>query len=370
MLLPVALSLFRHSQRSLMLGGMTAHFCHRLSVLVFVLAGALSLPLSAQNAGQEYGIETDGIVSSGSPCHDLEGTGDDAFLDRSHARMSRTVCWPSQWFDRFFANPDDILDDPASTLIRVIGGYRWQDDDDSGNEVRVRASVDLPNASRRLRLTFRNDDDINEDFSTPTDTRPQDVGENEDSTFRAALNWAARQTDRESIDLEVGVRSEIKTFIRGRYRIRLPMPGDLWAFRFTESLYWIDGIGGGTQTRFEFDRPLAERTVLRLVTQGEHNEDMAEQELGWNLDQSAAIYVKLSSRAALQYSVGAQGFTDPSANVDVWRTSIRYRRNIWRPWLFWELEPFAFWPRFDDYHGVSGVVFRLETQFGLYNDDL
>lgn len=364
--MPVASYLFHGSQRSLMLGSMTSHFVRRRTLFAFVFAGAMSLPLSAQTVGQ---LPESGSVAR-SPCYELSGTGDEALLDRTHARMSRTVCWPSQWFDRFFANPDDMLDDPASTLLRVIGGYRWQDNDDSGNEVRIRASVDLPNASRRLRLTFRNDDDINEDFSAPTDTRPQDVGENEDSTFRAALNWAARQTERDNIDLEVGVRSEVKTFVRGRYRIRLPMPGERWVFRFTESLYWIDGIGAGTQTRFEFDRPLARRTVLRLVTQGEHNEELADQELGWNLDQSAAIYVKLNSRAALQYSIGAQGYTDPSANVDVWRTSIRYRRNIWRPWLFWELEPFAFWPRFDDYHGVSGVVFRLETQFGMYDDDL
>jgi hypothetical protein len=305
---------------------------------------------------------------SPSPCNGLPEDDAAPLLDRTHNVVSQSVCWPSQWFDRFFASPDGMLDEPASTLIRVIGGYRWQDNDDSGDEVRVRGSVNLPNISRRLRLTFRNDDDLEEDFAASTDTRPQDVGENEDTTFRAALNWAARQTERDNIDLEVGVRSEIKTFVRGRYRIRLPMPGEQWAFRFTENLYWIDGIGAGTQTRFEFDRPLASRTVLRFLTQAEHNEDLNERKLGWDLDQSAAIYVRLSSRAALQYSVGAQGFTEPSANVDVWHTSIRYRRNIWRPWLFWELEPFAFWPRLDDYHGVSGVVLRLETQFGFYDE--
>src|SRR5690606_10820845 len=99
----------------------------------------------------------------------------------------------------------------------------------------------------RLRLTFRNDDDPDDDFATSSDTRPEEVGDNEDSTFRAALNWAARQRERDSIDLEVGIRSEFKTFTRGRYRLRLPMPGDKWNFRFTETVYWIDdGTGLGT----------------------------------------------------------------------------------------------------------------------------
>lgn len=293
--------------------------------------------------------------------------GEGAYLyDRTHLAMSRGVCWSVDWFDRFFASPDSLLDEPATTLVRVIGAHRWQDNGDLGNEVRVRASVDLPNLSNRIRLTFRNDDDPDDDFAAAADSKPEEVGDNEDSTFRAALNWAARQRQRDSIDLEVGVRSQFRTFTRARYRLRLPMPGDNWKFQFTETLYWIDGTGLGTESRFEFDRPLTTRTALRLTTEAEHNEDLQERELGWDLSQTAVFYLRLNSRTALQYSVGAQGFSDPSANVDVWRTSLRYRRNFLRPWLFFEVEPFAFWPRTDDYHGVSGVVLRLETQFGVY----
>ncbi|MFN3713378.1 MAG: hypothetical protein ACK4SX_06955 [Alcanivoracaceae bacterium] len=290
-------------------------------------------------------------------------------LDRTHGAMSRGVCWPSQWFDRFFSSPDDINHGEAGTLIRVIGATRWQDNDDTGNEVRVRASVDLPNLSQRFSLVFRNDDDIDSDFAAGTDTRPETVGANTDSTFRAALRWAARQTERDSIDVEVGLRSELKTFIRGRYRITLPMPGDKWVFRFTEAIYWKDEIGFGTESRFEFGRPLTTRTVLRLTTEAELSEELHQQGLGWDLDQSVAVYYRINRKSAVQYTVGAQGFTEPSANVEVWRTSVRYRRNVWRPWLFWELEPFVLWPRIDDYDAISGVVFRLETQFGLYNSN-
>ncbi|MDF1629549.1 MAG: hypothetical protein P1U78_07105 [Alcanivoracaceae bacterium] len=286
--------------------------------------------------------------------------------DRTHQAMSRGVCWSVDWFDQFFASPDALLDEPATTLVRLIGAHRWQDDGDIGDEVRVRASVNLPNLSNRLSLTFRNDDDPDDDFATTADTRPEQVGDNEDNTFRAALNWAARQRERDSIDLEVGIRSEFKTFTRARYRLRLPLPGDKWDFRFTETVYWIDGTGLGTESRFEFGRPLTTRTALRLTTEAEHNEDMQERELGWDLSQAAVLFLRLNSRTALQYSVSAQGFSDPSTNVDVWRTSLRYRRNFFRRWLFFEIEPFVFWPRIDDYSEVNGVVLRLETQFGVY----
>lgn len=299
------------------------------------------------------------------PC----GTGgvQDIYLyDRTHQVVSRSVCRSGQWFDRFFASPESLQDEPASTLIRIIGAHRWQDNDEIGDDVRVRASVDFPNLSERLRLTFRNDDNIDDDFATTADTKPEEVGSNEDSSFRAALNWAARQHDNDSFDVEVGLRSELKSFVRSRYRVWTDMPLE-WTFRFTESIYWIDGIGLGTESRFEFDRPLSKRMVFRLITETEYNEDLLARKLGWDLSQNAVLYIRLSDRDALQYTVGVQGYTEPSSSANIWRTSLRYRRQFLRPWLYFELEPFAFWPREDDYHGVSGVVLRLETQFGTYD---
>jgi hypothetical protein len=250
-------------------------------------------------------------------------------------------------------------------LVRVIGAHRWQDNDETGEDVRVRASVDFPNLSERIRLTFRNDDNIDEDYAASTDSKPEQVGENQDSSFRAALNWAARQHENDSFDVEVGLRSALKSFVRARYRIWTDMPLK-WTFRFTESLYWIDGIGAGTESRFEFSRPLTQRTVFRLITEAEYNEDLFERDLNWDLSQAAVLFLRLSSRDALQYTVAVQGYTEPSSRLNVGRTSLRYRRQFFRPWLYFGVEPFAFWSRDNDFHGVSGVVLRLETQFGNY----
>jgi len=334
-------------------------------VAVLLGAAAPVRALAELPAERVVVTEQSNSLSLEDPCGN--GTQQEIYLyDRSHQAISRSVCRSSQWFDRFFASPDSLLDEPGSTLIRIIGAHRWQDNGETGEDVRVRASVEFPNLSNRVRLTFRNDDNIDEDYDTTADTRPEAVGQNEDSSFRAALGWVARQHENDSFDVEVGVRSELKSFVRSRYRIWTDMPLE-WRFRFTESLYWIDGIGLGAESRFQFDRPLTRRTVLRLITEAEYNEDLLARKLGWDLSQKAVYYFRLSARDALQYSVGAQGYTEPSSSVNVWRTSLRYRRQFLRPWLYFELEPFVFWPRIDDYHGVSGVVFRLETQFGDYD---
>ena len=50
--------------------------------------------------------------------------------------------------------------------------------------------------------------------------------------------------------------------------------------------------------------------------------------------------------------------------MDSYRCYVRYRRQVWRPWLFVEVEPFVLWPRDQGYQGVNGVTVRLETLFG------
>jgi len=44
---------------------------------------------------------------------------------------------------------------------------------------------------------------------------------------------------------------------------------------------------------------------------------------------------------------------------------VRFRRSVWRPWFFYEIEPYVFWPRSLGYEGITGIVLRLEVQAGL-----
>ena len=43
---------------------------------------------------------------------------------------------------------------------------------------------------------------------------------------------------------------------------------------------------------------------------------------------------------------------------------IRYRRNVWRPWMFMEFWPIVGWPEERDYETEFGARFRIEMYFG------
>jgi hypothetical protein len=307
-------------------------------------------------SGEEYRIPD--------PCQPWQG-GKLRPWDRTHHMISRTLCWPGKWFDGFFASSEDDFD-RSGTWVRIVGARRWQDNNERGDEVEVDASAELPHASRRLRLIFSSDDDDPAEQNEP-DNNPQEVGvdEAEPTSFRTALRYAWQATEKLNLNMDVGLRSEFKTFFRTRSRFRWQMPAG-WYGRLTERVFWEDPDGWGSTTTLDFDRPLSDRVNLRFTSEAELTEENNELNRDWFLSQDASLFWRVGRKTAVSFNVGASGYTDPIAAVETWQTSIRLRRNIWRPWLFYEVQPFAFWPRSDNYHGVTGVTVRLETNFGLY----
>lgn len=299
------------------------------------------------------------------PCTNHDGY--DGWLDRTHDWMSKTVCGPSRWVDGFFAGPNDVYSDEPGTQLRVIGASRFQDNDGDDQELKVRARVELPNAQHRFSLLFRNDDDTSDELRNDLASRPEEVGQN-NTGYRAALRWVMDMPDRMDVDLDAGVRSELTAFVRGRYRYRRPIGNTLATFRFTEKMYWEDPDGFGANSLFEVDRPFTPRSTVRFASEWEVSEEFNEDKRGWYFNQSAGVYFRLGDQSGIGASVGFDGFTDPVTAIKTWRTSVRFRRSIWRSWFFYEVEPYVFWPREEDYQGIAGLVLRLEIQAGLpYN---
>ncbi|MCK0152518.1 hypothetical protein MWU49_02280 [Alcanivorax sp. S6407] len=299
--------------------------------------------------------------------HPCTSDGYSSWLDKTHNWMSKTVCGPSRWVDGFFVGPNDVYSDQPGTQVRVIGASRFQEHDGDNRELKVRARVELPNAQERLSLMFRNDDDTSDELRNDLDSRPEEVGEN-NTGYRAALRWMVNMPERMDVDLDAGVRSELTTFVRARYRYVKPIGNTLATFRFTEKVYWEDPDGFGANSLFEIDRPFTDRSTIRFASEWEKSEEFNELKRDWYFNQSASVYFRLGRQSGIGASVGFDGFTRPVSTIQTVRTSVRFRRNIWRPWFFYEVEPYVFWPREENYKGVSGIVLRLELQAGLLYD--
>ena len=292
------------------------------------------------------------------PCGDWLGdTGELRWVDQSHAMISRGLCWPTRWFDGFFGNPDDEIRASAGTYLSITMGQRWQEHDADGQRLSYSSRISLPGLQRRLSLVFSSEDE------EVTDRFASDE-EEEETAFRAGLRWAVRTTERMDLDADATLTSDVRPLFRVRYRQRWPIT-EHWALRFSETLTWRDPQGMASRTQFDFSRPLTSRSVLRLDTRTDWSEERFPEQ-GWYVRQTISVSTRLNQRSALLYQVLTDGVTRPEPEAERYLASVRYRRNVWRPWLFYEIEPFVLWSREFDFEPSRGLWLRLESRWGQY----
>jgi hypothetical protein len=145
-----------------------------------------------------------------------------------------------------------------------------------------------------------------------------------------------------------------------RYRYNLPIT-DTFITRFTEELFHRDSASGHS-TRLDFEKRLSVNFVLRQSNKGTRAENID----GTDWETGLVLFQRLSDVSALSYESSAVGVTEPDDYVTNSRLGVRYRRNFFRKWLFYELVPAVNWPRplvADVRKPVWEFMFRLEVNF-------
>lgn len=283
-------------------------------------------------------------------------------VDRAHAWLSRYLCVPSRWVDGFFSDPVRDPDRRAGSLVRVTEQQQWRDDGNGGANTHVSARVRLPGAQRRLSLLFVSRDPDEENRADLAHTLA--ASQQNDTGSRGALRWALQQARSYNLDFDVGLHSGLHAFTQVRYQQLYPLSGkDLW-LRYTQRLYWQDPEGWGSRSLFELNRTLSPRRAIRAYQEVRYTEQYNQQGQGLLLLQGVNLFQRLGDRSAFSLGLATDAHTHPDLVMDDYRVSLLYRANIWRPWLFYEVEPFVLWARNEGFTTVRGFILRLEVQFG------
>lgn len=283
--------------------------------------------------------------------------------DRSHHYTSRGICLPAQWIDSFFAEEGADFH-AAQTRLRVIPTSRWQSGAERTDSVRINASVALPHTADRLSLILRSDDRNDDRLSERTEVDEIDEPEAE-GVFRGALRWAAYRTRQLTTQIDTGFRGR-HAFVRSRFRWRTALPADVW-FRFNQDFYWRGNEDRrGTATELQFERPVTANSTVRMTSSAESNTRLRREEFRWAWSQGVSWFWRIRKRAALQAGFRVRGRSEPNWRTDTYQLTLRYRQSVWRPWFYYEVEPFTVWRRADDFHRTPGVVARVEMKLGAY----
>ncbi len=285
-------------------------------------------------------------VAPPSPAQAASAEGD-TWVDDSHRLLEQGLTDLTRHLDRVFGEDRRLDLEQPGTYLRWRNEVRFDDRRTSRYHTSARASLRLPAFKRwleGLQLVFSG-----ESSGDPTLRRLDDPG---GPAFSPSIR--AQQA---SLELRVDLlRLPSSTVVQaaGGVRLRLPFEyfGALrlrqrvdlgWKIttRFTQEGVWTSRERFGEKTQLDFDRPVAAHTQVRWNNAG----FITGVSRGYEWATEVGIAHELQRlRMATYLGFAVTGFGVPRAEVELYRLFTRLRRDVWRRWLFLELEPEIAWP--------------------------
>jgi len=254
----------------------------------------------------------------------------------------------SFFVDRFFS--EDILEDDVKGSRAKVSFYtRRELGDPVDYKFGLSVRLVFPNTNKRLNLLLESEDE---------DKREADPFESvENNNYSAALRFILNESEKWRADFDTGVRWALPPDPFSRLRARRFFSFYGWNNRATQTVYYYTTRGWGEKTSVQFNRSLSMHKVLRWNLASEYllNNDY------FSLNYDLGLYHELSPKAALGYVAGASGDTQTSPSFYNYFASVRYRRLIYKDWVFAEVAPSLVWENDNDYQTTPVIMFRIES---------
>lgn len=287
----------------------------QLSMLLLLLLWPIALSSAAEP------LPTTGAQTS-SPADALQSSGN--WLDRSHANVANTGDALANWLDNFFGTRDSDIDS-ARSLVRVSAIYDADELESNGFKYKIRGKLRLPSLKERFYIIFTgNDEDEDEELLDPP--------ENDEDENQVGLQYQLKENGRSRINFFGTVNSSFKYKAGARYRYEIS-PTDNSQARFTEELAYQQQDHLISTTRLDLSYNVRADRLLRWASRVRYGQktDGVEwnTQLGWQQ--------RIAATKAISYFMGMDGNTDQSKTIDSYGPGVRYRQNIFRKYLFFDV---------------------------------
>ena len=279
-------------------------------------------------------------------------------LDAPHKYVSEQVEWLVTGVDKYFAN-EAFYNYTTDTYVQLSADVLYEEEfAETSYGANLRARVDLPRTKRRFKLL------IDTDPTEKQDPIERSVDDSPAAAVQESDVYAAVERERERkgwlIRPSVGAKFNfpIEPFVRLRLTNLFPL--QRWQLRVNENLYWFDDSGFGSDTTFDFDLPVGNGHLFRTTSFARWTEELNY----FELNQIITFFQTLSPTRRISYQIGAYGQTQPTLFMTDYLAVIRYRQNIHKDWLFFEIRPQVLYQKESDWDDEVSLLLRLEWLFG------
>lgn len=267
--------------------------------------------------------------------------------------ISNQVVRFADWVDTFFAG-DRAYDELQGSYIKLYLLQTNLDHEKPAYDTKLKAKLVFPKTQKRLKLLIERDEEEDEDLEQQSIAEA--VEENDTSI---GLRFIQKESKlwRVHTDALLRYRSGIETV--ARLRLRRRFVNGPWIYRFSENIFWNSTDGAGETTRMDVDHTLSDKFLLRSSTHATW-----ENKNGYfNYGQDFLLFQNISKRKALTYWTGIRAVTDRKPHTTNYILSVRYREQVHKGWLFYEVSPQINYPIEEDHKPVKSISLKLEIVF-------
>jgi hypothetical protein len=247
------------------------------------------------------------------------------WVDSGHAYATDQVQALTVWMDNFFGDRTYDLEQPDS-MVRLQWQNSWDEEDGHKGRVRLRGKLQMPRISKRLNLLFSGEDG---------DKLGAD--ERKENADLIGVQYSLGELNRSRVDLTLDAGTwDLRPGIR--YRNQGPISQQV-GYRYTQQLEYKDGEGFYSTAEVNLDRVLNENSLLRWSNRLIYGEETEGVEWQTQLSlgrRERPLHKK--HQLVIGYFGAIEGVTEPDY-IQNYRVGMVFRRQVYRPFLFAELEP-------------------------------
>jgi hypothetical protein len=283
-------------------------------------------------------------------------------VNQAHSYLSSSVERLAQRIDTFFGE-DRVYEEATGTYIQTRTSLVIDQDGGLDYDLKFRAKLRLPQLKEKFRLVIESEDEDRglDDFNQ--DTRRNTIkGELENTDVAASLQYMFQQTKSWNISLRPGLKlsDPIETFLRLRMAGTLRMT-EKWLMRGITQFGYYSEEGWGSDWRLDVERRTGSQDFFRASSNVWWRENSPGNQF---LSQTFLLTHILSPRTSVAFEVGVTGETRPKLEDSSYFSSVRYRRDIHRGWVFLELKPRVEFARENDFDEELSLFVTLELLLG------
>ncbi len=285
-----------------------------------------------------------------------------ASLTLSEKLQEDNISTTVQSFDAFFLTRRE-LEERDKSYVRVRFSQLFNSLSSEKTRAEVRAKLHLGRSKKKLKLVI---EDLNDDTA-------QNIGRSDN---KESPSIGVERSSGKVLGIKpkysIGFRG-IDPYVRARYYYETEL-GLGWKFHPVQTFLYTLEEEFSELTEFYFDKPTSENTMFRFVAD-RGTEDRVD---GMRYDTYLQWFYTPRDHAGLSFTLGANAHTkyqntiidsDPPLiheenRVYNYSVYVRWRENIWKKWLFYEITPGVNYHEENDYRPNYNILFRVELFFG------